>query len=180
MTVVAIVKLLMDLGRPRRDGDLLTGRDLAPLLVTVAVAAVALMFTRVLPDAEPLFTFDGIVPEVIALIVAVPLCLVAVQVVTARDGRRYVAGLVAAAGIWFLVLYPNISALAMPSTVVNAYQGLLPTYLYAFQFGVNTVDRGTAISFADPRFAVLMVFLVIACGVGCLLGVGMAPRPWRW
>ncbi len=173
VTVVAIVKLLMDLGRPRRDGDLLTGRDLAPLLVTVAVAAVALMFTRVLPDAEPLFTFNGIVPEVIALIVAVPLCLVAVQVVTARDGRRYVAGLVAAAGIWFLVLYPNISALAMPSTVVNAYQGLLPTYLYAFQFGVNTVDRGTAISFADPRFAVLMVFLVIACGV-------VAYSAWAW
>jgi hypothetical protein len=56
---------------------------------------------------------------------------------------------------------------------VNAYQGLLPTYLYAFQFGVNTVDRGTAISFADPRFAVLMVFLLVACGV-------VAYSAWAW
>ena len=46
--------------------------------------------------------------------------------------------MVAAVG-WFVVFYPNISALPLPSTVVNAYQGLLPTYLYAFQFPVNTV-----------------------------------------
>ena len=80
-------------------------------------------------------------PEIIALIVAVPLGLVALQVVTARDARRFVAGLLAAVVAWFAILYPNISALPMPSSVVNAYQGLLPTYLYAFQFSVNTVDR---------------------------------------
>ena len=42
---------------------------------------------------------------------------------------------------WFVVVYPNISALPLPSAVVNAYQGLLPTYLYAFQFPVSTADR---------------------------------------
>ena len=61
----------------------------------------------------------------------------------------------------------------MPSTIVNAYQGLLPTYLYAFQFSVNTVDRGKSISFADPRFAILMVFLVVASGV-------VAYSAWAW
>ena len=40
--------------------------------------------------------------------------------------------------MWFVVLYPNIAALPLPDTIVNAYQGLLPTYLYAFQFSVNT------------------------------------------
>ena len=38
----------------------------------------------------------------------------------------------------FIVFYPNIAALPMPSTIFNAYQGFLPTYLYPFQFPVNT------------------------------------------
>jgi hypothetical protein len=84
-----------------------------------------------------------------------------------------VAGLVAVTAAWFVILYPNISALAMPSTIVNAYQGLLPTYLYAFQFGVDTIDRGKSISFADPRFAILMLFLVVASGV-------VAYSAWAW
>ena len=61
----------------------------------------------------------------------------------------------------------------MPSTIVNAYQGLLPTYLYAFQFSVDTIDRGKSISFADPKFAILMVFLVVASGV-------VAYSAWAW
>ena len=55
---------------------------------------------------------NGIVPEIIALIVAVPLGLMAIQVLTARDARRFVAGLLAATAAWFVILYPNISALA--------------------------------------------------------------------
>ncbi len=113
-------------------------------------------------------------PELIALAAAVPLGLVAIQVLTARDAHRFVLGLVAAAAAWFVVLYPNISALQMPATIVNAYQGLLPTYLYAFQFAVNTVDRGGAISFATPAFALLVVALVVVCGV-----VGYATWSWR-
>ena len=50
---------------------------------------------------------------------------------------------------WFVILYPNIAALPLPSALVNAYQGILPTYLYAFQFPVSTVDRNTR--HADPH-----------------------------
>ena len=46
-------------------------------------------------------------------------------------------------------LYPNISALPLPSAIVNAYQGLLPTYLYPFQFPVNTDPAAPA----PPLFA---------------------------
>ena len=42
---------------------------------------------------EPLFDVHGIVPELIALIVAIPLRLIAIQVLTARDARRFVLGL---------------------------------------------------------------------------------------
>jgi len=173
VTVVVLVKLLVDLGRPRADETSLTARDLAPLGITALVGLGALMLSRMLPDEDPLFTMNGVVPELIALIAAIPLGLVAIQVVTARDARRFTAGLVAAAATWFVILYPNISALPLPAAVVNAYQGLLPTYLYAFQFGVNTVDRSGAISFSDPRFAVLMVVLVIACAV-------VAYSAWAW
>ena len=131
VTLIVIVWLLVDLGRPRPGGRALDGRDLLPLVATAAVGGAALAVSRLLPDQDPLFTFNGIVPELLALVAAVPLGLIAIQVVTARDARRFVAGLVAAAAAWFVVLYPNISALPMPSTVVNAYQGLLPTYLYA-------------------------------------------------
>ena len=72
-----------------------------------------------------------------------------------------------------MFLYPNISALPLPTTLVNAYQGILPTYIYAFQFGVNTIERGATV-FADIRFGILLVFLVVACGV-----VAYSARIWR-
>ena len=81
--------------------------------------------------------------------------------------------LVVAVVAWFAIVYPNISALPLPSQVVNAYQGLLPTYLYAFQFAVNTLDRSGAISFADARFVLLVVFLAIAAAV-------VAYSTWVW
>ena len=38
---------------------------------------------------------------------------------------------------------------------------------------MNTLDRSGAIAFADPRFAILMVFLVIACAM-------VAYSTWVW
>ncbi len=173
VTVVLLVRLLVDLGRPRSDGRPVSGRDLVPLIGTAVGGGGLLALSRALPSADPLFSIPGLVPEVIALVVALPLLIVATQIVTARDGRRFVLGLLSATSIWFAVLYPNIAALPLPSTLVNAYQGLLPTYLYAFQFSVNTIDRSGSISFADPRFLVLVVFLVAA-------SVIVAYSAWVW
>jgi hypothetical protein len=173
VTAVVLVWQLVALGRPRAGGRSPGLRDAVPLLATALAGAVTLVLAGLLPNTDPLLSFNGIVPELLALVAAVPLGLIAVQVVTARDGRRFVLGLVAAAGVWFVILYPNISALPLPANLVNAYQGLLPTYLYPFQFGVNTVDRSGAISFADPKFAILMVAIVIASGV-------VAYGAWAW
>jgi C-terminal four TMM region of protein-O-mannosyltransferase/Dolichyl-phosphate-mannose-protein mannosyltransferase len=174
VTVILLVRMLADLGRLRADGRPLGGRDLVPLLATAVAGGALLALTRMLPSSDPLFSLPGIVPELIALVVAVPLGLVAIQVLTARDARRFVTGVVAAVAVWFVIQYPNIAALPMPSTLVNAYQGLLPTYLYPFQFSVNTIDRSGAISFADPRFPILVGFLVIAS-----LVVGYSAWVWR-
>ncbi len=173
VTLVILVRQLVDLGRPRADGRPLDGRDLVPLLATAVIGGALLALSRVLPSTDALLNFPGIVPELIALVIAVPLALVAIQVVTARDARRFVIGLVSAVAIWFVILYPNISALPLPATVVNAYQGLLPTYLYAFQFSVNTIDRSGSISFADPRFVLLLAFIAIA-------SVVVAYSAWIW
>ena len=173
ITVLALVWILVGLGRQRPGGRSIRANDLLPLVLTAAAGGAALAVSRLLPDGDPLFTINGIVPEIIALIVASPWASSRSRSLTARDARRFVTGLLAVTAAWFVILYPNISALAMPSTIVNAYQGLLPTYLYAFQFSVDTIDRGKSISFADPKFAILMVFLVVASGV-------VAYSAWAW
>ena len=57
---------------------------------------------------------------------------------------------------------------------MNAYQGLLPTYLYPFQFPVNTdaVPPGVPLLAAAP--ALLFVGLVVFC-----LVVAYAAWVWR-
>jgi hypothetical protein len=80
---------------------------------------------------------------------------------------------VIAAVVVFLVFYPNISALPLPSTMVNAYQGILPTYLYDFQFPVNTVPRNVETSFATPLMGALVAGLVFISFV-------VAYSAWTW
>ena len=83
------------------------------------------------------------------------------------------AGLVVAAVGWFVVLYPNIAALPLPAAIVNAYQGILPTYLYAFQFPVSTVTRGADTPLFTPTLALLLGALVVTCLV-------VAYSAWVW
>ncbi len=175
--VVALVVLgrqLIALGRPRADGRDLEPRDLMPLLASAIGAGAAIAVSRFIPGTQPLISIPGLVPEIIALAGLIPLGLVAVQVLTARDSRRFVLGYIAVVGSWFLILYPNIAALPLPSDFVPAYQGILPTYLFPFQFGVNTVDRSGNITFADPKFGILVAFLVVA-----VLVVSYSAWTWR-
>ena len=71
------------------------------------------------------------------------------------------------------ILYPNISALPLPSAVVAAYQGILPTYLYAFQFPVSTVTRNTDTPLFTPMLAILLLALTVTCLV-------VAYSAWAW
>ena len=102
--------------------------------------AAALVVVALLPDTA-ILTLTNIPVEPIALVVGHPARLPRRSRSSAsRDARRFVVGLGVAVVGWFAILYPNISALPLPSAVVDAYQGILPTYLYAFQFPVSTVD----------------------------------------
>ena len=120
-----------------------------------------------------MITLTGVPVEPIAVIVLLPLAWFASQVLAARDARRYVVGAIVAVGAWFAVVYPNISALPLPSAVANAYQGLLPTYLYDFQFPVSTVSRSSTTDFATPVMGVLIFGLLVTTFV-------VAYSAWTW
>ena len=133
----------------------------------------ALIVVALLPD-NAILTLTSIPVEPIALLVGIPLGYLALQVIGARDPRRFVAGYLVVAVGWFAILYPNIAALPLPAAVVNAYQGILPTYLYAFQFPVSTVDRNVPTPILTPTMAVLAAALVVTC-----LVVAYSASVWR-
>jgi hypothetical protein len=143
------------------------------LVIAGAVVAVGLFVAAFLPET-PIVTLTNIPVEPIALVIAVPLGFLGLQIFASRDARRFVIGYVVAAVGWFAILYPNISALPLPNAVVAAYQGILPTYLYAFQFPVSTVTRGTDTPIFTPMLALLTVALVVTC-----LVVAYSASLWR-
>jgi hypothetical protein len=172
VVVLAIGALVLGRGllSLEREGGGIEFRELAIGGVAMAIGLAVVTF---LPEAS-LLTLHSLPVEPIALVVAAPLAYLGAQVIAARDARRFVLGLVAAVVGWFIVFYPNIAALPLPSTVVNAYQGLLPTYLYAFQFPVNTVARNVD----APLLSLTLVLLTIAIGVTCLV-VAYSASVWR-
>ena len=84
-----------------------------------------------------------------------PAILAARSVLDASDHRRLFRGaivsLIAVAAIW----YPNWSALPLPTGTHNWYQGLLPTWIWTFQFGVTL---------AKPIDVPLAVFAAVRAG----------------
>lgn len=159
-----------------QDGDeggrarLATG--LRSLVLTGIGVVVALLVVAFLPDTT-ILTLTNIPVEPIALVVMLPLGYLAIQVLSSRDARRFVVGMVVAAVSWFVILYPNISALPLPAAIVSAYQGILPTYLYAFQFPVSKVTRNTDTPLFTPMLAILLVALTATCLV-------VAYSAWVW
>ena len=92
----------------------------------------------------PLISVDRIPVEPVAIVLALPAVLIAAFVATARDARRFVVGALVAIVGWFVIVYPNFSALPLPAAIANVYQGVLPTYLYEFQFPVNNTAATSA------------------------------------
>jgi len=150
-----------------------TTRTLLLLLATAIGAIVLLVLIRLLVADTDFITLNGVPVEPVALILAIPAVLIATFVVTARDARRFVIGAVVAIVAWFVVVYPNISALPLPTSIANVYQGVLPTYLYWFQFPVSTVARNVQAQLLGP------VPLLLAASV-TFLSVIVAYSAWVW
>ena len=136
--------------------------QLMPLAITAGAALLGLLLVRIVP-VTPLLTLTTIPVEPVAIIFGLPLLLLALFVATARDARRFVIGLVTAVVAWFLVFYPNISALPLPGVVANAYQGILPTWVYAFQFPKLRESVVKDVKLLDTIPVVLAVALILLC-----------------
>ncbi len=149
----------------------LGGRWVTSAVIAAVTAVAFLVVNAVFADVEG-FGIDGIPVEPIAVIVLLALSPVAAYVATARDSRRFVAGAVGAMAFWFVLWYPNISALPLPVALHNAYQGFLPTYLYPFQFSVSNSGGSPPSLFAIGP-AIMLVSLLFMTAV-------VAYSAWSW
>ncbi|HVL53048.1 MAG TPA: phospholipid carrier-dependent glycosyltransferase [Vitreimonas sp.] len=174
VAVIVLVRQFLDLDRPDARSSRSPLGEWGALTISAAVATVALIAVGVLFPEEPLFTARGVAVEPIAVLVLIPLLAGGLAVASARDARRFTLGAMAAIVVFFVVWYPNLSGLPLPSQIVNAYQGFLPTYLYPFQFPVSTVDR----SIAGPSLLSLgPAILLAALTAACLI---VAYSAWTW
>ena len=179
--VLLLVRLLLSLAAEAGESGAATGRErsvgnrLRTAALTAAGVSLAFVVASVLFDETPLIKATSIPVEPIALVVTLALVPIAAFVATARDARRFVVGAVVAIAGWFVLWYPNIAALPLPSALSNAYQGLLPTYVYPFQFPVSTVDRNVA----GPSLLAAGPALLLLTLAGVTLAVGYAAWVWR-
>jgi hypothetical protein len=141
--------------------------------IAVGTTVLFVLASTVLNDAQGI-DLTNIPVEPIALIVTLALTPVAAYVATARDSRRFVVGALGAMAFWFVLWYPNISALPLPAAIHNAYQGFLPTYLYPFQFWVLQGTRPAA----PPLFAIGPAIMLAALTFMAIV-VGYSAWSWR-
>ncbi len=150
-------------------------RAFAPLAVVAVVVLFALVVAEtVVPDVQlvsvPLGSGG---PLAVALVVGLLLTGPAWLVLRSRDPRRFAVGIIVAAAIWFVVWYPNIAALPLPASFADMYQGLLPTWIFDFQFTVNMTPA------AHPKLvSTATVALIGALLVGSA-AVMYAARSWH-
>ncbi len=168
-----LVRAIIAVGDADGDGDGLDRSALRSFGVIALVVGGALLLASQLPDTA-ILTLTSIPVEPIVLVAAIPLAYLALGVVAGMDPRRYVTGFLTAVVAWFVILYPNIAALPLPSALVNAYQGILPTYLYAFQFPVSKIDRNTPIAWNATQLGLLTLAVVVTC-----LVVAYSASVWR-
>ena len=170
-----VVGQMLRLDRLAREGATAdeTRSDRMVVVVTAIVSVVGLALAFLVLPREPLFAGTTVPGEVMALILLVILGPLAWIAMTARSPRRFVAGFVAGAAVAFVGFYPNWAALPLPDAVFNYYQGVTPTWLYAFQFSVNQ----------NPPFAIKILdapALILVCvTLGAAVLMAWVAGTWR-
>jgi hypothetical protein len=153
-----------------------------PIVIAAGIAAVLVEAATLFLGDRALISIQGMSTQPVAVIALLILAAIGWFIVTARDARRFVMGALIAIVGEFILFYPNIAAVPMPSPIFNAYQGFLPTYLYPFQFPVNTDPvpaKLPSIFAADPNLFNLPPVLVLG-GVLVIACLVVAYSAWSW
>jgi len=143
--------------------------------VTAAATIAALVLAAGRFGEQPLLSvpLGNAGPYVFAIVLLVPLSAIAYLALLSRDPRRFALGLVGAFTMWFLVFYPDIAGLPIPTGLKNLFQVLpLPTYAYDFQFAVNT-DPAVQVRVIGPESLALTL-------VTAALAVAVMYAAWSW
>jgi hypothetical protein len=169
-----LVWQLVRLDRSIRGGAglLETGPASRRILVTGLVAGASLVAAALVLPVTPLVQMPGIPGELLSLLLLLILGPIAWVTWSARSPRRFAVGVVLAATVVFVAFYPNWSGLPLPNSIFNWYQGLLPSWLYPFQFAVNT-DPAFGVSFASPWPLLLLAAVLVSAAV-------VAYSAWVW
>jgi hypothetical protein len=138
-------------------------------LVPVAIGTTLLGLVIVLLGAalpgNPVVALT-IAAEQPALVALLLLIVPAWFVLRARDPRNYVVSALIAAGCWFVLFYPNFGGLPVPRPLAQVHLGLLPTWNYGFQFGVNTNQPNTSpVDMLTVALLALAVTILVASTV---------------
>ncbi|MGI8928192.1 MAG: phospholipid carrier-dependent glycosyltransferase [Candidatus Limnocylindrales bacterium] len=150
-----------------------TGRSLlVPASFGVAVVGVAIIVVGAVIPGRPVFQAP-VQAELPALAALVLLMIPAYFVLRATDPRRFVVGALAAAVVWFVTFYPNIGSLPVPTPLSQIHLGLLPTWNWGFQFGVNLDEPNRA---TPDAMGVGMLAVAV---IGLCIAAIYAARAWR-
>ena len=153
--------LALDRGTRAGESRAEAGARLTRLGVTAALGLAALVVAWLALPATPLIVYPSVPGEVLAVGLLIVLAPLAYLVWITTSPRRFAIGVGLVAVFMFVLFYPNLSGLPLPAGVYNWYQGLLPTWLYPFQFPVNTDPPVTA-SLAGPWPLVLFGVVMVA------------------
>jgi hypothetical protein len=145
---------------------------LLPVSFSAALLGVAIVVIGAGVGGRELFAVN-VQAEWPALGALLLLAIPAYFVLRATDPRRFVISAVAAAGIWFVAFYPNIASLPVPTALSQIHLGLLPTWNWGFQFGVNMDDPNRA-GLDYPAVGLLALAVVVLC-----VAAVYAAKSWR-
>ncbi|HJX67219.1 MAG TPA: phospholipid carrier-dependent glycosyltransferase, partial [Candidatus Limnocylindrales bacterium] len=162
LAVLALVLLRLERRQARGEEDRAWALQ---LLVPVAIAGVLLLWLGQNAPQDTLF--EAALPSDLIILVLLPiLAVLAAIALNARNPRRFVLGVCSVAVVAFVALYPNLSALPMPNAIMGIYNGLLPTWLYGFQFSVN-LQQAVSIKLVD---ATSLSYTALALAVAGIAG----------
>jgi len=150
-----------------------SGSGWVALTVVSTTAALALVQTRFTETPIVSAPIGDLAPTLAAVALLLPLAFAAWLTLGARDPRRFAVGVVGAIGLWFVLFYPDVAALPVPTGLSRLFQTLpLPTYNYDFQFAVNTA--------AAVRTSVLGVESLALTAMVAFLAVAAMYATWSW